>query len=90
MVTAKAKALPKAQPNYKHAGPYDRPTFQAEFTAQFAKSPRHNAAAVPDMLVLLPEQGAFTLLFRTGFPMESPNGTARSLRLRTEDGWGNA
>jgi len=53
MVTAKAKALPKAQPNYKHAGPYDRPTFQAEFTAQFAKSPRHNAAAVPDMLVLL-------------------------------------
>lgn len=53
MVTAKLKPQPKPQPDFKHAGPCDRPTFQTKFTAQFAKNPRHNAAAVPDRLVLL-------------------------------------
>ena len=39
--------------DYRHTGPYDRPVFQEQFTAQFAKSSRYNAAAMPDMLELL-------------------------------------
>lgn len=44
---------PPPKPNYQHAGAYDRPSFQNAFTEIFAKSGRYNAAAVPDMLVLL-------------------------------------
>ena len=39
--------------DHRHTGPYDRPVFQEQFTAQFAKSSRYNAASMPDMLVLL-------------------------------------
>ena len=38
--------------DHRHSGPYNRPAFQEQFTAQFAKGSRYNAAAMPDMLVL--------------------------------------
>lgn len=39
--------------DFGHSGLYDRSIFQNEFTAQFSKSGRYNAAAIPDMLNLL-------------------------------------
>ena len=39
--------------DHRHTGRYDRPVFQEQFTVQFAKSSRYNAAAMPDMLMLL-------------------------------------
>lgn len=39
--------------DYGHSGLYDRSIFQNEFTAQFSKSGRYNAAAIPDMVTLL-------------------------------------
>lgn len=41
------------QPNYQYNGVYDHAIFLAEFTRQFARSGRYNAAAVPQMLTLL-------------------------------------
>lgn len=39
--------------DFGHSGLYDRSIFQDEFTAQFSKSGRYNAAAIPNMLNLL-------------------------------------
>lgn len=39
--------------DHRHTGPYDRPIFQEQFTARFAKSSRYNAAAMCDLLELL-------------------------------------
>ena len=39
--------------NYFYFGQFDRVIFRNEFAAQFGKSGRYSAAAVPDMLTLL-------------------------------------
>lgn len=41
----------------------------------------------PQMLVLLPEEGAFYLVYRTAFTVDPGPRTERSFRLRLEDGW---
>jgi predicted chitinase len=51
MTAPQAKAPSK--PDYQYNGGYDRQVFLREFVAQFAHSPPYNAAATPDMLVLL-------------------------------------
>lgn len=51
MTAPQAKAPSK--PDYQYNGGYDRQVFLREFAAQFAHSPPYNAAATPDMLVLL-------------------------------------
>jgi len=43
----------KSKVNYQHSGGYDRLVFLREFVAQFGRSAPYNAAATPDMLVLL-------------------------------------
>ena len=48
-----AQAKPVKPLDHRHTGPYDRPVFQEQFTALFAKSSGYNAAAMPDMLKLL-------------------------------------
>lgn len=46
--------MPTAKlPNYAYSGSFDQAVFQTEFNTAFAKNPRYNAAAVPDLLVLL-------------------------------------
>jgi hypothetical protein len=39
--------------NYEYRGAYDHEKFKAEFTKSFQKDGRYNAAAIPDMMVLL-------------------------------------
>jgi hypothetical protein len=39
--------------NYEYRGAYDYEKFKAEFTKSFQKDGRYNAAAIPDMMVLL-------------------------------------
>ena len=42
-----------AKPDYQYMGPFNRTIFQTEFDSQFAKEGRYNAAAIPDMFILL-------------------------------------
>lgn len=51
MAIPQAKTPPKI--NYQHSGGYDHQAFVREFVAQFGRSAPYNAAATPDMLVLL-------------------------------------
>ncbi|MBI5257179.1 MAG: glycoside hydrolase [Burkholderiales bacterium] len=44
---------PAQTPNYQHSGAFDRAVFGREFSAQFGRSARYNAAAVPDMMLLV-------------------------------------
>jgi hypothetical protein len=43
----------RSKVNHQHSGGYDHPVFVREFVAQFGRSAPYNAAAAPDMLVLL-------------------------------------
>jgi hypothetical protein len=42
-----------AKVNYQYQGAFDRAIFRTEFDRQFSKNGHYNAAAIPDMLVLL-------------------------------------
>ncbi len=46
-------AMPSTAVNYQYSGKFDTEIFKTEFTKQFQKNGRYNAAAIPDMLVLL-------------------------------------
>lgn len=51
MAVPQAKTPPRI--NYQHSGGYDHQVFVREFVAQFGHTAPYNAAATPDMLVLL-------------------------------------
>lgn len=53
MTVQQQQAKAQSKPSYQHNGGYDRQVFLREFVVQFAQSAPYNAAATPDMLVLL-------------------------------------
>ncbi len=52
-----------------------------------AAGKQQTIAAVPQMLVLLPEESGFTITFRATVVLPPPDGTPRMARLRLEEGW---
>jgi hypothetical protein len=53
------------------------------------ESGTHTSPLVPQMLVLLPEQWRFYLVYRTVVSLVFRPGDERGLRLRTEERWGS-
>jgi hypothetical protein len=46
-------AMPSTTVNYQYSGKFDTEIFKVEFTKKFQKNGHYNAAAIPDMVVLL-------------------------------------